>query len=358
MVTHPRTAAKLFGLADMLDVLVESRKVQPLKSHMMGSGEIFVDSMCEADWIDLRTMYQRAGCQLTRPFRKAVGQRKDGTSALKWIDQKGVKPYYSVNSLEKAQQNLKTVLAIAKKRKMTKLDVDTLDKVSRKEFKKEHLEAEEIATIVGSRHLFPEPYLLNTWKLFVVELMTGVPVGGMARLLDRRITMIRGKHITFPAIWSVREKTRTPHLIPLFQPAFDLLSGQDKPHMIAEGHYNEWLKVICERMGLDRAFQVIEPKANGTMVDTLASISSQTNSHTCRRSLKVLLEGDLQIPRERICDMFGHSYGDRSADRVYMTISPERSAELLVRAVIDDQDTLPFRLIGDCVRRNEQPERV
>lgn len=347
LVTNDRTAKKFRGLADMVDVLVAVRKSNILKDYMLGSGDIHVDSMCEADWIDFRTLYQRAACMVTITYRAATSKGMDGVAALRWTG-KSQPAFYSVNTLEKAQQNLKTVLARAKKSNLTKLDLDTLDKVSRKEPKKEHLEADEIAKVITTR--FDQDYLENTRRLFLIEILTGVPVGGMRRLLDRPITLINGKHIKFPAVWSVRDKTKTPHLIPIFQGAWDLLSGPDKPHMISDSDYNAWLKIICSRMGLDRAFQVCEPKANGSMPDKLVPLHTQVSSHTCRRSLKVLLEGDLHIPRERVCDMFGHSYGDKSADRAYMTVSPERSAELLVRQVMDEQDILPFQLVGNCVQ--------
>lgn len=331
-----RTAQKYRTVADLLDVLEEVRDDKRIKDQMKGKGPVMLHTYGVDDWTDMATMITRAATPLT-----AWGRAKHGIAHIKWTDAKNP-PYYAVNTLEKVQQNLKAALrrALVLDRVKT-LPLDKLKKVSRQDATKVHLTTEEISRVVMAR--MSSPHLEMTRQAFVVQLMTGVPIGDLRTILSAPITSITGKSFDFGAIYHVRRKTCTPQLIPLFGPALDILSGP-RPNIPADDQpYNRNLKALCRELGLDRTVHMVRPLALGGVHAKLVPLWNEVSSHSARHSAKTMMEEDLSINRDLVCDMMGHAYEDnKSADRGYRHRSPEQSAERLIKqAMVEADDVFP-----------------
>lgn len=354
-VKTERTGKKYLTAAAFLDAVQLVRDAKVLPGFIQGKGPIML-SMTDVDWSDLAMMMQRAAS----PISKTINYR-GGVEAIQWIKNDEAS-FYSVNTLEKLQQGVKAALHHAVRKGRVKIDTSRFGKATPKKATQEFLTADEIDCVIASETMSGEkitlpPYLDNVRRLFVCELMLGVAVSDMEEILTKPVRWISGERIDFAAIYHVRDKTQTKMTIPVFRPAMDLLEGTTpRPYMICEVDYNKWLKEVCQRLGLDRVFHLVEPKANGKSVESEVPLCTMVSSHTSRRSLKELLERTCRVARPLVCQMMGHSlHADKGADQAYLSGSNDKMAEQLVEQVMDIEHRLPFDLT--VTRQREERKR-
>lgn len=326
-------------LAKLMDVLEIAREESALREHAHGRGVIHLHSFGEADWNDFATMLRRATCYLTRAHERY---------GVKGLQFKRGKEHsvYAMNTVEKYQKNLRTILHLARKQKLSlSVDLEVLEKVKYRRERKEYLNIHEINTLLATK--LENDALDNVRRLFLLQLFCGVRVGDLKGLLERPVALVRGNERFFHAINLATKKTKTKVCIPLFAPALHILS-HDKPIWVSEQRQNEHLKEICRQVGIDRIECVKIVRADGFTDIQEVPLWGQVSTHTARRSAKTMLESGPLFCSRRIVGAFqGHSVNDGGADSGYFCLNEEQYAEALLQQVAVNEHKLPFKLVPE-----------
>lgn len=327
-------------LAQLIEVLEVAREDSPLRKHTQGRGTIYLHSFAEADWNDFAMMLRRATCYLTQAYERY------GVKGLHFKEGKEQHSMYAMNTVEKYQKNLLTILHLARKQKLSlSVDLGLLEKVKYRREQKEHLNIHEINTLMTARL---EGALDNVRRLFLLQLFCGVRVGDLKALLQKPIALVRGHERSFHAINIATTKTKTKVCIPLFDPALHILS-HEKPTWVSEQRQNEHLKEICRQVGIDRIELVKIIRADGHADIQEVPLWTQVSTHTARRSAKTMLEGvPLYCSRHIVAAYQGHSVNDGAADNDYFCQTEEQYAEALLQQVAVNAHKLPFKMIPEA----------
>lgn len=327
-------------LAKLVEVLEVAREESLLRDHTQGRGLIYLHSFAEADWNDFATMLRRATCYLTNAFQRY------GVNGLQF--KRGVEhSVYAMNTVEKYQKNLRTILHLARKQKHSlSVDLELLEKVKYRRERKEYLNIHEINTLLATK--LENDALDNVRRLFLLQLFCGVRVGDLKGLLERPVALVRGNERSFHAINLATKKTKTKVCIPLFAPALHILS-HDKPIWVSEQRQNEHLKEICRLVGIDRIECVMIVRADGFTDIQEVPLWGQVSTHTARRSAKTMLESGPLFCSRRIVGAFqGHSVNDGAADSAYFCLNEAQYAEALLQQVAVNEHKLPFKMIPEA----------
>lgn len=343
-----RTAAATIDLLTGIREAVHADAKHPLRGWVKGEGPVMLNGFSSTDWNDIIAIVKRSGKYLT------VAARSPGGLVWTTPDQPSA---YSVNSLEKFQQNLKAVLHYAQKTKRVKgIDTSEFDKAKRKKTRKPYLTTEEVVRLCQTR--FDNHVMERTRKLMVVQVFTGCAIGDLRDTMAKTIHWISGRSFDFPMIYGKRNKTGNPCAIPVFRPLMDALEGQRVQVPDWDQQYNDHLKRTAKALGLDRVFFKLEHRAHGGSIAKELDLSKALASHAMRRTTKNLFQKELQVNRDRVCDMMGHNYGDDEADRDYLDMSPENSAELFIRQVRVMADEVCPELDLIVTRAKEERKRA
>jgi len=336
---NPGSKKKFRTLAKLVGALESTRRAGAFREHAHGRGDIYLHSFAEADWLDFETMLRRATCYIGHAYdRFGV----EGISFKSGSESSA----YAMNTVEKYQKNLLTILRTARRQKKTvSVDLDMLEKVKYHIVRKEYLNAYEINTLLNAK--LDNPALDNVRRLFLLQLFTGVRVGDLRSLLQKPIVVVKGNERFFYAIKLVASKTSTRICIPLFAPALQILR-EDKPIWVSQQRQNVYLKEICRRVGINRTECVKIVRADGRTELNEVLLYSQISTHTARRSVKTVLEGHPLFCSRRIVAAFmGHSVNDGAADNSYFCLNEEQYGEALLEQVALKAKKLPFALIPE-----------
>lgn len=340
-VRDRRTKLKYRTLATYIRALEACRTENPEFQRMAegGRGVIYLSNWSLKDWNDFQLMVQEAATDIPRTFRKDKGSRGisfDGT------------PVYREATLEKLQANLLAALRKAKKDPDlgVTLDLDTLEKISAKSTRKVHLVPEEIQQVIAHRFGPKQSHLENARKLMVVQMLTGVRVSDLPKILSNPIIEVRGRRTTLKAVYLSTMKTGEPICLPLLQPVLDILLSENKPHMIAEANLNLHYKEVARSVGLDRVVHWVERKANSQKIDHQDELHTLLKSHDCRRTFFSLLTGYLYVSRILATQATGHRLTNaQGEDEGYFQLSADHMAESLLAQILLSQDNVPFDLV-------------
>lgn len=331
----PRTKDKYLVLARLWDAVEAARAVMPFRAWAVGKGEITLGGFNDADWQDMCIMVQRATCEVPRVMSF------HGVEAITYAP-KGESGDYAQTTLEKFQQNTRSVLNYAIKKNVPLRVVPTaLAKVPRGESEKACLSLDQVGTLVAAR--FSEPELENARKLFVLQCFMGVAVSDLENMVNAPIDIIRGRQIVFRAIKNVRTKTATPFCCPLLGPAWEILSAPTKPYIEKyQQQYNDHLKLICRRLQFDNVVTLIVTKADGQPNIERKSMWEAVSSHMGRAWFKMAMEEEAGIRRDLVAQVMSHKLDSKSADAAYRRMSRERKAELFLLQLGAVAAGLPF----------------
>ncbi len=330
---------KFRTLAKLIDILETLRQAGLLRDHIQGRGVIYLHSFNEADWNDFATMLRRATCYVGHVFDRY------GVEGLRF-KRGSERSVYAMNTVEKYQKNLRSILRTAYKQKLAvSVDLTLLEKVKYRHERKEYLNVHEINTLLTTR--MESDALDNVRRLFLLQLFCGVRVGDLKGLLQKPVALVRGNERSFHAINIVTSKTKTKVCIPLFAPALHILS-HDKPVWVSEQRQNEHLKEICRQVGIDRMECVKIVRADGFTETKDVPLWSQVSTHTARRSVKTAFEGGPLFCSRRIVAAFmGHAVNDGAVDNSYFCLNEEQYGEALLQQVALNEHKLPFNLIPE-----------
>lgn len=329
-----RTVQKYITTAMTIDLLTGIRKAvraadgnHPLHGWVKGDGPVMLANFNLTDWNDINAIIKRAAKPLT-----VAARGHKGVEGLVWTigDEPSI---YSVNSLEKFQQQVKAVIHYAiKTERLKAINTSKFEKVQRNEPRKPHLTVEEVIHLVQTR--FSDPILERTRQIMVVQVFSGVAVSNVRRILEANIQWVSGRTFNFPMINDARRKTGNPCAIPVFRPLLDILQAERPEMPTWDQQYNDDLKRTAKALGFDRVFFRLEHRAHGETVASEVDLAEALASHAMRRTTKNFFQTELQVHRDRCCDMMGHAYADEAADRSYLDMPPERSAELFIKQVM------------------------
>lgn len=327
-------------LAKLVEVLEAARQAGALREHAQGRGAIYLHSFNEADWNDFATMLRRATCYVGNAFDRY------GVEGLRFKSG-SERSVYAMNTVEKYQKNLRSILRIARKQKLAvSVDLGLLEKVKYRHERKEYLNVHEINTLLTTK--LESEALDNVRRLFLLQLFCGVRIGDLKGLLQKPIAIVRGNERSFHAINLVASKTKTRVCIPLFAPALHILRN-DKPTWVTEQRQNEHLKEICRLTGIDRVECVKIVRADGFTETQDVPLWSQVSTHTARRSVKTIFEGGPLFCSRRIVAAFmGHTVNDGAVDNSYFCLNEEQYGEALLQQVALNAHKLPFSLIPEA----------
>ncbi len=342
-VRDRRTKLKYRTLATYIRALEASRKENYEFQRMAegGRGVIYVSTFCLKDWNDFQLLVQEASTDIPRTFRKDKGARGitfDG------------EPIYREATLEKLQANLLAVLRRAKKDPdlNVSLDLDTLEKITSKSTRKAHLVPEEIQQVIEHRFGPKQSHLENARKLMVVQMLSGVRVSDLPKILNNPIIDVRGRRTTLKAVYLSTMKTGEPICLPLLKPVLDIMLSEDKPHMIAEANLNLYYKEVAQAVGLTRVVHWVERKANSKRIDHQDPLHTLLKSHDCRRTFFSLLTGYLYVSRILATQATGHRLSNaQGEDEGYFQLSADHMAESLLAQILLSQDNVSFDLVPE-----------
>ncbi len=327
---HPRTKSKYRTAINAIAVLETVRSRYPFSKWALGRGPIYVQSFSRNDWADLGTLIQK----VSRSIRSIDATEPDHFKG----------GYYNQSTREKLEDNIKCLLRAAIDEGYTlKIQPDQLRKVSRKPNPKQVLDHHHMQRIIDAR--LDSPHLENARRLMVIQLMLGHRVGDWERILNAPIRMMQGNGITFPAISFMASKTNADQLVPLFKPAFDVLTATDRPHAISPQKLNDYVKEVCASVGIDEPVNLCEVKANGTTYTATEPLYSVVTTHTFRRSITTLLRGPIFGAAPDIAAIMGGWKVGKEAHWQYARMNPKERAELLVQVVKAGQSRLGFTMI-------------
>ncbi|MBK9148407.1 MAG: hypothetical protein IPM12_11410 [Flavobacteriales bacterium] len=354
-----RTRQKYSTTAALLDMLPVIRsmakdKTHPLFGWIKGEGEVMLGNFTPLDWTDFSNLIARS----TEYLPYADPKDMKSTDAWKWaVDEQPSR--YSVNTLEKYQQQIKTTLNHAIENKRIKsIDTTSFVSASREHTVKPYLTAEELSHLVLTK--LDKPHLENCRQLMVLQGFTGVDITDLRQVLTKDIQWFKGKTFDFTAIRMVRTKPPMNEMvIPLFTPALDVLKGV-RPVMPPDDQtHNRHIKEVALAMGFNRLYDQIEVKVRGKKSkkeQNSLPLHSVLSSHDFRRTTKQWAEEDMGIARDLVCQMMGHKLPDKSADRAYLNRPLEKKAELLVIQAMAMADEV-FPGIDLINVRFREPER-
>ena len=336
--TEGRTRKKFGTVVTVLEAMEAARMQDPFKQWAHGKGLIYVHTFSKDDWHDIGALVDHAGCEITRIFRS------QGAKGLKFVA-KGSR--YTMSTKAKFQSSLAVILRQAKEDgHVLKVDPDNLKKATPKSETKEYLKPDELATLVHGR--MSNTGEENARKLFVFECFTGVRYGELEHLIDRKIHIVRGERLTFPALKYLSQKTKTKVCLPLLAPAIEALEA--KPKVLSNDKYNEHIQTIGRKLGLDRDQHIVIRKADGHDTDRNAPLWQEMSSHTGRRTFYTLLISKLFCNRQLVTQATGHTTSrDSSADLDYLSDTCEDAAEALLLQMSLQAHRVNFKLFPDMV---------
>lgn len=336
-----KTKKKYRTLANYVRAVEACRKEHPVFRRMAeGSGVMYLSTISQKDWSDLELMVQEVSTDIPRTFVKR------GVHAIAFED----KPFYSEATLEKIQANVLAVLRKAKKNPdlNVTIDLDTLDKVTAKSMRKVHLIPEEIQLVLEHRFDRKHSHLENARKLMIAQMLTGVRVSDLPKILQNPIRDVRGRKTTFKAIYLSTKKTGEPICMPLLKPVVDILTGDQRPHMIAEANLNLYYKEVAAAVGLKRIIHTVERKANTKKIDHQDELCTVLKTHDCRRTFFSMLTGYLFTSRLLASKATGHRLSNaQGEDEGYFQLSPEHMAESLLAQILLSRENVPFEIVPD-----------
>jgi len=342
-VRDHRTKLKYRTLATYWRALEACRKENPEFQRMAegGSGVIYVSTVSLKDWNDLQLLIQEATTDIPRTYRKDKGALNISFSG---------EPVYAEATLEKLQANLLAVLRKAKKDPdlgLT-LDLDTVEKITAKSTRKVHLVPEEIQQVIEHRFGPKQSYLENARKLMVVQMLTGVRISDLPKILTNPIIDVKGRRTSFKGIYLSTEKTGEPICLPLLKPVRDILLGDDRPHMIAGTNLNQYYKDVARAIGLKRVIHWVQRKANSKRIDHQDELHTLVKSHDCRRTFFSMLTGYLYVSRILATQATGHRLSNaQGEDEGYFQLSADHMGESLLAQILLSQENVPFDLVPE-----------
>ena len=334
------TQRKYRTTINVLAAMEAARIKGPFKKQAQGRGPIYLQTFSKKDWMDFGLFITLCSSSPKRAQALTGG-------------------YYMQSTRTRFEKDLKALLNKAANEGITLgVDPSRLSVVPERPLTKHVLDADAMAKVINTE--LTSPHLENARRLLVIQLMLGFRVKDWSRIMTAPIAWHTDKRGTrFPYITYTNTKTSTPQIVPLFKPAFDLLSDpQKRPHLISEQKLNDYIKDVCKEVGVDEYVESPVIKANGIKPVEGGPLHAFVQTHTCRRSLVTLLEGpDFMVP-EPIRVLFGGWKPKKLAHHAYSKLQPRDKATILVNLVKQGQGVLDFVMIDPAWTESIRPKVV
>lgn len=351
-VTDERSQKKFYSVRWFVAALDAVRAAGALKPWQKGgNGPLFLHTMNLDDWSDIRSMFDHVCTEIPRIFRN------QGVEGLVFKE-KGTK--YKEVTVSKYQSDLASVLRqAAVDGYRVELNVETLERASRIGPVKEWIRHDELDLLIRGRMPDHMPGTEQARKLMVLGIMSGSRYEDYHTILSKKIHRVKGEDLEFDAIAYVSSKTKTPCLIPLFEPLRQIIE-EHKTNPIkvpSNTQLNIHFKTVARHLGLDRAQHVVRTFASGEVEDDMVPLHEVVSSHTGRRSC-VTGMAKLMAPKETIAAITGHALSRKDSIELYYSMSMQERVATLIRAIYigGRAANLPFKWFSDDMLEQLEPK--
>lgn len=161
---------------------------------------------------------------------------------------------------------------------------------------------------------------------FILECLTGQRIGDCQRLIkDEDLPIIESKGLKFISYRDT--KTRSQCLIPIDNTIKEILDKyKDTVIKVSESSINKILKLMCERLNMNREVSVIKDNAL-INVPLYEAIHSHVGRHTF--ITRMYLKG---MDKEQIIKITGHK-DTKMIDTIYLNLSKQDKADMLAKSI-------------------------